>query len=280
MSWKPIVVGVDASLEASRAAAAGARLAEVTHTSCQLVHAVREDPPPAYERETVEHALWGSVPTPLLEQILVRSGRAPIVLRQAATELDAGHIVIGAKHHTTPGEWFRRSTAMHLARTSEVPLLVTGSGTLPRRVLAAVDASAAARVTLDAAQQWVTACEGELRVLSVVELLPVNAELPFGQTDPGFYSGYYDRARTVVERDVWPLVTRAGAQTVLRFGRTLDTIVQEAGEWPADLLVVGTHGKGWAERALLGSVAERLLHLLPTSLLVVPAHAALAAERA
>jgi nucleotide-binding universal stress UspA family protein len=68
------------------------------------------------------------------------------------------------------------------------------------------------------------------------------------------------------------------AQKRLRFGQTLATIVHEAEEWPADLLVVGTHGKGWVERALLGSVTERLLHLLPTSLLVVPAHAAMLAQ--
>lgn len=278
MSWKPIVVGVDATLEASLAAAAGARLAEVAHTSCHFIHVVREDPPPAYARETIRHALWGSVPTPLLDQLLVRSGRAPVALRQAAAELDAGLIVIGGRHHTAAGELLRRSTASHLARTAEVPVLVTRSDALPHRVLVAVDVSAAARVTLEAAQQWAAVCGAELRVVSVVELLPVNAEMPFGQTDPGFYSGYYDRAKAAIEREIWPLVTRVDAQTVLRFGRTLETLVHEAQEWPADLLVVGTHGKGWVERALLGSVTERLLHLFPTSLLIVPAHAALLAE--
>lgn len=294
MSWKPILVGVDATLEAARAAAVGARLAEVAHTSCILVHVVREAATPramearpetpgdvsslARGRETVVRALTGSVPAPLLEQLLVRSGRAPVALCRAASELDAGLMVIGGKHHTMPGEWFGRSTAMHLARTADVPVLVTGSGALPRRVLAAVDASAAASVTLEAAQQWAALCGADLRVLSVVELLPVNAEMPFGQTDPGFYSGYYESAKTVVERDIWPLVTRPDAEKRLRFGRTLETIVHETQEWPADLLVVGTHGRGWVERALLGSVAERLLHLLPASLLVVPAHAAFVAQ--
>jgi len=35
-------------------------------------------------------------------------------------------------------------------------------------------------------------------------------------------------------------------------------------------LVVGSHGKGWAQRVLLGSVTERLINHLPTSLLVAP----------
>jgi universal stress protein family protein len=38
-------------------------------------------------------------------------------------------------------------------------------------------------------------------------------------------------------------------------------------------VVVGSHGKGWVERLLIGSVTERLLNQLPSSLLVVPAYA-------
>lgn len=290
MAWKPVLVGVDATVEAARAAAFAAELAETADTSCILLHVVPEARAPladgsppgsqslqAHARETVLHALWGSVPPRLLEQILVRSGRAPVELRKAATELDAGLIVLGGKHHTMLGEWVGRSTALHLARTADVPLVVARGTSLPRRILAAVDASAAARGTLEAAERWTALCGAELRVLSVVELLPVTTEMPFGYTDPGVFSGYYESAKAIVERRVWPLVTARDAQKELRFGRTLDTIVNEVESWAADLLVVGTHGKGWVERALLGSVAEGLLHLLPTSLLVVPAHAALVA---
>jgi len=34
--------------------------------------------------------------------------------------------------------------------------------------------------------------------------------------------------------------------------------------------VVGSHGKGWVDRLLIGSTTERLLNRLPTSLLIVP----------
>jgi nucleotide-binding universal stress UspA family protein len=57
----------------------------------------------------------------------------------------------------------------------------------------------------------------------------------------------------------------------------VETLLREASDWQADVLVVGSHGKGWAQRVLLGSVTERLINHLPTSLLVAPVGVAAAA---
>jgi nucleotide-binding universal stress UspA family protein len=288
MSWKPIVVGVDATLEAARAAEFGERLAEAAGTRCALLHIVSTPHPPpaawseprppggpsreAHARETVLHALWGVVSPRLLQELEVRPGRAPVALREAAHTLGAEVIVLGRKRHTVVGQWLGYSTALHLARTADVPVLVTGSASLPTRVLAAVDTSAAARLTIEAAQRYATLCKAALRVVSVVELLPVTGDLAAANFDP---TAYYASARTEVERDVWPLVTMPGAQKQLRFGRPLESIQDEVEGWSADLVVVGSHGRGWVERALLGSVTERLLRQVPVSMLIVPAHEAL-----
>jgi len=42
MTWKPIVAGVDASPQGTRAAVVAARLAETAGTTCYLAHAVRD----------------------------------------------------------------------------------------------------------------------------------------------------------------------------------------------------------------------------------------------
>jgi nucleotide-binding universal stress UspA family protein len=63
-------------------------------------------------------------------------------------------------------------------------------------------------------------------------------------------------------------------ETVARSGHVVDVIQQTAAQRGADLVVVGSHGKGWRERLLLGSITERLLNHLPASLLVVPVEAA------
>lgn len=46
-------------------------------------------------------------------------------------------------------------------------------------------------------------------------------------------------------------------------------IVEDAENWGADLIVVGSHGYGFFERILIGSVSNAILHHAPCSVLVV-----------
>ena len=69
----------------------------------------------------------------------------------------------------------------------------------------------------------------------------------------------------------------SATQRLVRHGTVTDTLLREVTDWDADVLVVGSHGKGWAQRVLLGSVTEGLLNHMPTSLLVAPVGVAAAA---
>jgi nucleotide-binding universal stress UspA family protein len=53
-------------------------------------------------------------------------------------------------------------------------------------------------------------------------------------------------------------------------GRAAPEIVAYAKEVGADMIVMGTHGRGGFEHALLGSVAERVVHHSPCPVLVIP----------
>jgi nucleotide-binding universal stress UspA family protein len=287
MSWHPIVVGVDASPEAAWAAAMGADLAQAAGTTCQLAHATRhvlsalalaELPERAEEitagqialaRERMLHDLWGAVPAALLEQIIIRVGRPAVVLKDVVHEVGAELVVLGGKRHSVVGRWLAGSTGVDVARTTEVPLLVTGSGRAPiHNVLAAVDVSAAAAPTIAAAERYAALLGAQLRVMSVHEPAPL---VPSGSSYHP--AEYYNILEEHVIQHVWPLVKAPGAEKFVRYGVPEEQIVQEAVAWEADLVVVGSHGKGWVDRLLMGSVTERLLNHLPTSLLVVPVHA-------
>jgi len=57
-------------------------------------------------------------------------------------------------------------------------------------------------------------------------------------------------------------------------GKAASAIVDEAAEWKADLIVVGSHGHGFWGRTLLGSVSDEVVHHAPCSVMVVRVPAA------
>ena len=53
-------------------------------------------------------------------------------------------------------------------------------------------------------------------------------------------------------------------------GRVVPEILERARAWPADVVVMGTHGRGGFERWVLGSVTEKVLRKAPCPVLTVP----------
>src|SRR2546425_5272675 len=282
MPWKPIVVGVDASPEAADAAVFAVAAAQRAETSCHLVHATlasgrasRRDSYPytrLYEQASVQlgAALGNRVPKKVLEGLTVHRGKPAAVLNESAAALGAELVVLGGKHHSALGRWLGGSTSVAVARTASVPVLVTVGAPAIRRVLLALDPSAAARPAVAAAERYTALFGARLRALSVVEPPAVLPEVPQQDT-----TDYYRRWEETLARDVWPLIRAPGVDTLVRHGTALQTILSEVVAWSADLVVVATHGKGPVTRMLVGSVTEGLINHLPTSLLVVPAGAAL-----
>jgi nucleotide-binding universal stress UspA family protein len=285
MEWKPVVVGVDTSPAATHAAAVGWTIAYSTGTSCHLVHAAPNawagvaaaEVPVDLEvlnrsliddtRIRIEGALRGNVPDPAFEHLEVRIGPTAAVLSEAAADLGAGLVVLGGKHHSLLARWLGGSTAHHVVRTSDIPTLVTGSSAINiRRVLAAADLSYAAGPTIEAAVRFAGLFKASLRVLHVVELVPALQDLP----SPVDIDELAARSEELLERSVWPMIEYEDSEHVVRRGPAAQTIAAEATEWQADLLVVGSHGKGAVDRLVVGSATNWLLNHLPTSVLVVP----------
>jgi nucleotide-binding universal stress UspA family protein len=92
----------------------------------------------------------------------------------------------------------------------------------------------------------------------------------------------YDTKLAEAEKEVRDLGI-SSVQTKLLQGAIAPEIVEHARANGCDLIVMGTHGRRGVSRALLGSVAERVLRSAPCAVLVVrlaaPAEAAVAAAR-
>lgn len=289
MMWKRILAGVDETPQGLAAAGMGARLATALGGECTPVHAVREFWLEFAEedvvqgvtelqaavvgaaRERMRALLTDYVPQEVQRRLVVRPGRPAAVLRDVAKELRADAIVLGGKHHSDIGRWIGGSTAHNTVRNIGLPVLIvvpTPEGRAYQRILAAVDLSDAALPTGTTARHIAESLDAQLRGLCVIEAPVPMPELMPLLTQPD----YAREADRVLRRRVWP-VLGSRAETVTREGMIAETIQHEVREWRADLVVVGSHGKGWAERLILGSVTERLLRALPCSLLVVPVKA-------
>ena len=285
MPHQCIVAGVDDSPEGIRSANLAWVLASECGVDCRLVHAAREywatsggtDIPidvGAMNRavlqiatERLTEALSPTIPQETLANLDVRLGRAAVLIRDVATERDARLVVLGAKHHAAVTRWIGGSTVHNVVRTSKVPVLVSCmEATTVNRVLVAVDVSYAATPTVDEAKRYAQLFGAQIRIIHVIEPLPLIAALPIALDQ----NAYYRISAEQFNKEVSQLTHGTDADVVVRHGVADDTVAAEVEEWKADLLVVGSHGKGWVDRLLVGSTTERLLNHLPTSTLVVP----------
>ena len=278
MSGKPIVVGVDGSAESVSAAVLAWRIAQAASVPLHPVCALPDLAAPGgygpawYGASDAEHvivaatrqvaeSLRGRLPETVVEGLEVRLGHPARVLLETAAARKAGLVVVGGSRGKRGG-----STVQYLARTLDVPLLIHAGGpAAPERVLVALDLSRAARDTLGEAAGVARLLEAELRAVHVVEPARFPRVVPAALDVVDFER----RSVEVFER----VVRDSGVERVereVRHGPAEEAIADEAAAWGATLVVVGSHGKNFFERLLIGSTTERLITLMPASLLVVP----------
>jgi nucleotide-binding universal stress UspA family protein len=120
------------------------------------------------------------------------------------------------------------------------------------RIVVPTDFSTCAEEAWALAQRVAHTCGSELVLVHVLEA-PLDSE-----------------ARETLEQ--WAAKARQRglkARTVVRTGTPHQEIVALATDERADLVVIGTHGRGGLNRALLGSVADRVVRLAPCPVLTV-----------
>lgn len=141
----------------------------------------------------------------------------------------------------------------------------------PRRILAATDFSEVSTLALRHAVIWVERTGAELIVLHVQEFPPIGGDPYFGSYS---MTQIMEATREAVEKlleDHVREVVPAGVSVKreLFVGSAAAGIEETAEAAAADMVVLGTHGRGGLTRLLLGSVAERALRMATRPTLIV-----------
>jgi nucleotide-binding universal stress UspA family protein len=143
-----------------------------------------------------------------------------------------------------------------------------------KRILCPVDFSEFSRHALDYAVAIARWYDARLIVLHVVP--PITTFLP--SSGEGLYPPVVFSRQDLQQFD-HELASFASAsgdaliRTQVVQGSVVGEIVGAATALPADLLVVGTHGRSGFDRLMLGSTTEKLLRKAPCPVLTVPARA-------
>lgn len=140
-----------------------------------------------------------------------------------------------------------------------------------RRLLVPVDFSAPSE------EAWLTARRLARVIGSELVLVHVFVEGPFFSEGPFTVSHVrevYESSRVWVDKmlEQWATEARAeglSVRTLVRTGVPYREIVATAVDERADLIVMGTHGRGGVDRVLLGSVADRVIRQAPCPVLAV-----------
>jgi universal stress protein A len=139
------------------------------------------------------------------------------------------------------------------------------------RVVVPTDFSTCSEEAWSLARRVAAKAGGELILTHVLTETPLYGEGPFSMRA---VRQVYEAARKWAEGALedWVAKARAeglSARAALRTGVAYAEIVALATDERADLIVIGTHGRGGVDRALLGSVADRVVRLAPCPVLTV-----------
>jgi nucleotide-binding universal stress UspA family protein len=145
------------------------------------------------------------------------------------------------------------------------------------KILIATDGSDFSRAAVEKGCEMLRMSENpQIKIISVYEQAAPLAAEPFAISAP-YYQELMDAQRKQCETFAADSAARLKirlngstplVETEVRMGAPARVIVDEARDWNADLIIVGSHGRGFWGRLTLGSVSDAVVHHAPCSVLV------------
>jgi nucleotide-binding universal stress UspA family protein len=141
------------------------------------------------------------------------------------------------------------------------------------KILVPVDGSDTATRGLEEAIRLAQSQGSRLRLLHVVNDILAFASLDGAVYSEQFLKGLHERGRVILA-EAQAAARRQGVEAEIKAVESIgepagEAIVEEAGRWPADLIVLGTHGRRGIRRLVLGSDAEYIVRSTSVPVLLV-----------
>ncbi|AKV01025.1 Universal stress protein family [Labilithrix luteola] len=137
-----------------------------------------------------------------------------------------------------------------------------------RRVLIAVDESP---IAVNAAKVGVELAQSLAAELGFVHAIERCEGYTPGCPSAELLATASDDAKKLIEQLASNMGNIRAVVSFVPVGKPAEEIVKTAGAWPADVIVLGSHGRSGLKRVLLGSVAEGVLRHAMCPVLVVRA---------
>ena len=200
--------------------------------------------------------------------IEIEQGTVHAGILRAAERIGAGAVVVGGKVDHK-GLHILGHAAEHVVRYGHCPVLVARPSPAGK-VLAATDFSDPALPAVEAGAAEARRRKADLTIIHAIDLLPMMSPFYGEFLDmPPMDLGDQMRKLWQTRLDECVHHFKAEGGGLLRNGPAAQAILIAASELPAQLLVVGTHGRTGLSRIALGSVAEAVVRAAPCSVLAV-----------
>ena len=200
--------------------------------------------------------------------IEIESGTVHAGILRAAEDIGAGAVVVGGKVDHG-GLHVLGGAAEHVVRYAHCPVLVARPSPAGK-ILAATDFSDAALSAVEAGAAEARYRKADLVIIHAVDLIPELTPV-YGDFSAVPQMEVMDQMREMWQKrlDGYVRDFKAKGGGLLRDGPVAQAILSAASELPAQLLVVGTHGRTGLRRIALGSLAEAVVRSSPCSVFTV-----------
>ena len=141
-----------------------------------------------------------------------------------------------------------------------------------KKILIAVDNSICAEKAAKVGYEMASKFDAEVALINIIEPAPATVNPDF-TLSPVFLEAY-DNSEENSHLLLKEIENKHSNGVTTTYLSKIDTaghgILQQAEEWKAELIVIGTHGRGGLYHFLIGSVAEHVARKSACPVLIVP----------